>query len=272
MTNNNRLIEQARVTRNLILDMIFKANSPHIGCAFSIVDILTTLYFGNIMNIDPKNPDWENRDKFILSKGHACAALYATLALKGYFPLENLNGYGTDGTLIGEHNTLGALPGIETTNGSLGHGLSLGIGMALAAKKAGKLSRTFVLVGDGELQEGSNWEALMFAGFHKLNNLILIIDNNHLQILGSTDKILNLGHIDNKLESFGWNAKNINGHNFAEITDHLSIDHETPFALNCQTIKGRGVSFMENDYMWHSKRPTREEHEKAKKELNEGTQ
>ncbi|OGN01826.1 MAG: hypothetical protein A3I26_00450 [Candidatus Yanofskybacteria bacterium RIFCSPLOWO2_02_FULL_43_10] len=266
------MAKQARMARHMILDMIFEARSSHLGCALSIVDILTALYFGDILKIDPKNPDLEDRDKFILSKGHACVALYATLALKGYFSLEKLKEYGTDGTLIGDHNTRGALPGIETTNGSLGHGLPIGVGMALAAKKAKRSSRVFVLVGDGELQEGSNWEALMFAGFHKLDNLTLIIDNNNLETLGPTDKILSLAGLHDKLESFGWDTESICGHRFAEIIGQLNMSHEKPFALNCHTTKGKGVPFMENDHIWHGKCPTKEEYERAKKELNGGLQ
>lgn len=272
MATNDYLAEKAKKIRNLVLDMIFEAKSSHLGCALSIVDILTALYFGDILNVDPQNPDWEDRDKFVLSKGHACVALYATLALKGYFPLEKLKEYGTNGTLIGDHNTRGALPGIETTNGSLGHGLSVGIGMALAANKTGRSSRVFVLVGDGELQEGSNWEALMFAGFHKLNNLTLIIDNNNLETLGPTDKILSLATVHKKLESFGWDTENISGHSFVEIIGQLEIKHEKPFALDCNTTKGRGVPFMHNDHIWHGKCPNQEEYERAKKELNGGVQ
>jgi transketolase len=268
MTDNNHLVKRAKEIRNLVLDMIFGAKSSHLGCALSIVDILTGLYFGDILNVDPKNPDWENRDRFILSKGHACVALYATLALRGYFPVEKLTEYGTDGTLIGDHNTRGALPGIETTNGSLGHGLPLGIGMALAAKKTRRSSRVFVLVGDGELQEGSNWEALMFAGFHKLDNLVLIIDNNNLETLGPTNQILSLSTLHKKLESFGWDAENISGHIFADIIGQLNISHEKPFALNCHTTKGKGVPFMHNDHIWHGKCPTQEEYKRAKMELN----
>lgn len=269
MADNDYLVKQAKEIRNLILDMIFKAKSSHLGCALSIVDILTALYFGDILIMDPKNSDWEDRDKFILSKGHACVALYATLALRGYFPLEKLKEYGADGTLMGDHNTRGALPGIETTNGSLGHGLPLGIGMALAAKKNNRSSsRVFVLVGDGELQEGSNWEALMFAGFHKLNNLILIIDNNNLETLGATNKILDLGTVHKKLESFEWDTESIHGHSLVQITGQLNTKHEKPFALNCNTTKGKGVLFMENDHIWHGKCPTQEEYERAKRELN----
>ncbi len=268
MTDISYLTRQAKTARKLILDMIFKAKSSHLGCALSVTDILTALYFGDILKIDPENPNWENRDRFILSKGHACVALYVTLALRGYFPFEKLKEYGTNGTLISDHNTLGSLPGIETTNGSLGHGLPLGIGMALAEKNARRPSRIFVLVGDGELQEGSNWEALMFAGFHRLNNLILIIDNNNLETLGPTDKILSLATIHKKLESFGWDAENISGHCFAEIIGRLNIKHEKPFALNCHTTKSKGISFMEGDYIWHGKCPTKEEYERAKKELS----
>ena len=270
MENTDYLARQAKTARNLVLDMIFEARSSHLGCALSVVDILVALYFGDIMKIDPKDPDWKDRDRFILSKGHACVALYSTLALRGYFPLEKLKEYGTDGTLIGDHNTRGALPGIETTNGALGHGLPLGIGMALAAKNTGSSSRVFVLVGDGELQEGSNWEALMFAGFHKLDNLILIIDNNNLETLGQTDKILSLATLNQKLESFGWDSENISGHCFSEIISQLNMRHEKPFALNCYTTKGQGVPFMHNDYIWHGKCPSKEEYERAKKELNGG--
>ncbi len=271
MTNNTYLTKQARTARHLILDMIFEAKSSHLGCALSIVDILTALYFGDLMKINPSNPNWEDRDKFILSKGHACVALYAILAMRGYFPLEKLREYGSDGTPIGDHNTRGALPGVETTNGSLGHGLSVGIGMALAAKKAGKSSRVFVLAGDGELQEGSNWEALMFAGFHKLSNLVLIIDNNNLETLGQTDKILSIEPLDKKFESFGWQVKKIDGHSFPQIKEALDRERN-PLAIIAQTIKGKGVPFMEDDYIWHGKCPSPEEYERAKKELNGGVQ
>lgn len=270
---NEYLAEQAKIIRNLVLDMIFRAKSAHLGCSFSIVDILVALYFGEILRIDPTKPDWEDRDRFILSKGHACVALYATLATKGFFPLNKLEQYGTDGSTIGDHNTLGSLPGIETTNGSLGHGLPIGIGMALAAKKDGRSSRIFVLVGDGELQEGSNWEALMFAGFHKIDNLVLIIDNNNLETLGNTNKILSLEPLDKKIESFGWIVKKIDGHSFRNMTEvlhfHLRPYDEKPLAIIADTTKGKGVSFMENDYIWHSQCPNQKEYELAKKELGE---
>ena len=263
------LEQRAKRVRNLVLDIIFEAKSSHIGSALSAVEILTALYFGNILRVDPQNPDWEDRDRFILSKGHACVALYIALALKGYFPLERLKEYGGNGTKIGDHNTLGALPGIETTNGSLGHGLSLGIGMALAAKKTSRPSRIFVLVGDGELQEGSNWEALMFAGFHKLDNLYLIVDNNNLETMGHTDNILSLSPLNKKIEDFGWEVTSIDGHSFTQLLGAFG-PVQKPLAIIANTIKGKGVPFMENDCIWHSKCPTNEEYTRAKIELNGG--
>lgn len=265
---NEFLRKEAHKIRHLTLDMIYEAKSSHLGCAISIVDILTTLYLGSIIRVDPENPTWEDRDKFILSKGHACVALYATLGIKGFFPLEKLKEYGTNGTLIGDHNTLGSLPGIETTNGSLGHGLPIGIGMALAAKKAQRLSRVFVLTGDGELQEGSNWEGIMFAGFHKLNNLILIVDNNNLETVGNTDKILSLSPLDKKLEDFGWDVKSVNGHSYAELLGTFN-QSDKPLAVIANTTKSKGIPFMENDYIWHGKCPSKDEYERAKKELGE---
>lgn len=268
MAEYEYLRREAKIIRHLVLDMIFNAKSAHLGCCLSIVDILTALYLGDILKIKPEKPLWEDRDKFILSKGHACVALYATLARKGFFPVDAINGYGRSGTLIGDHNTLGSLPGIESTNGSLGHGLPIGIGMALAAKKANRSSRVFVLAGDGECQEGSTWEGLMFAGFHKLNNLILIIDNNGLETVGNTDNILSLEPWGRKLESFGWKMTNINGHSFDAIYKAINPT-DRPLAILANTTKSKGIPFMENDYIWHGKCPSREEYERAKKELGE---
>lgn len=267
VTENDFLIKQATKIRHLILDMIYNAKSAHLGCALSIVDILTALYLGNILKVDPLKPDWEDRDKFILSKGHACVALYVTLGIRGFFPLEKLKEYGTNGTLIGDHNTRGSLPGIETTNGSLGHGLPLGIGMALAAKKLSRPSRIFVLVGDGECQEGSVWEGLLFAGFHRLNNLVLIIDNNNLETVGNTDKILSLSPLGKKLEDFRWQVRIINGHSLPELFQAFYTTSSKPLAIIANTIKSKGIPFMENDYIWHGKCPNKDEYERAKKEL-----
>ena len=270
MIENNILRHQAHTIRHIVLDMIYEAKSSHLGCALSIVDILVALYLGDILKIDPTKPDWEDRDRFILSKGHACVALYATLGMKGFFPLERLKEYGTDGSMIGDHNTLHSLPGIETTNGSLGHGLPIGIGMALAAKKTGRPSQVFVLVGDGECQEGSVWEGLMFAGFHKINNLVLIIDNNKLETVGDTDSILSLSPLDKKLENFGWQVKSIDGHSFPQLLEATG-PAEKPLAIIANTTKSKGIPFMENDFIWHGKCPTPEQYAKAKKELGENS-
>ncbi|MBI4160567.1 MAG: transketolase [Candidatus Yanofskybacteria bacterium] len=268
MVNDEYLTQQARKIRRLILEMIFRAKASHIGCALSIVDILVALYFGDILKLDPAKPDWNERDRFILSKGHGCVALYATLATRGFFPLERLNEYGTDGTLIGDHNTLHALPGIETTNGSLGHGLAMGIGMALNSTKNSDFYRVFVLAGDGECQEGSIWEGLMFAGFHKINNLALIIDNNDLITVGNTSKILGLEPLDKKLEDFGWQAVRVNGHSFRQLLTAIKPGLK-PIAVIADTVKGKGISFMENGWEWHGKCPTPEQYERAKEELGE---
>lgn len=268
MTEIGHLHKQAHEIRHMTLDMIYGAKSSHLGCALSIVDILTALYLGGILKVYPKDPDWEDRDRFILSKGHACVALYVTLGMKGFFPLEKLKEYGTNGTLIGDHNTRGSLPGIETTNGSLGHGLPIGIGMALAVKKMGKPSRIFVLVGDGECQEGSIWEGLMFAGFHRLNNLVLIIDNNNLETVGQTDKILSLSPLGKKLRDFGWQVRTVDGHSFPQLLNVFSPSKK-PLAVIAYTTKSKGIPFMENDYVWHGKCPTQEQYERAKKELGQ---
>lgn len=258
---------QARAARNLILDMIFKAKAAHIGCCLSCIDLLIGLYCGDILKVKPAQPDWQDRDRFILSKGHACVALYATLGLKGFFPLQRLQEYGTEGSVLGDHNTLHALPGIETTNGSLGHGLSLGIGMAWHLKNRGD-SRVFVLVGDGECQEGSIWEGLMFAGFHKLQNLVLIIDNNNLETLGKTSTILDIEPLTKKIEAFGWEVKRIDGHSFDQIIEALKTRPiGKPLAIIAETIKGKGVSFMEHGCEWHGKYPNEDEYKRAKKEL-----
>lgn len=262
----NFLAEQSRAVRKLILDMIFRAKAAHIGCSLSCVDILTALYFGKVLRIDPRKPNWEKRDRFILSKGHACVALYATLGIKGYFPLQRLEEYGTEGTFIGDHNTLHSLPGIETTNGSLGHGLAIGIGMALNAKKNKTPYRVFVLAGDGECQEGSIWEGFMFAGFHKIDNLVFIIDNNNMETVGNTSKILDLEPLDKKIEAFGWTVKRIDGHSFHQIIE-ATKKQSKPVAIIAHTTKGKGISFMENEWKWHGKCPDKEQYEQAKKEL-----
>lgn len=261
------LKDKAKQIRLLVLDMIYRAKASHIGTAFSCADILTALYFGDVMNLKPEFPSWSKRDRFILSKGHGCTALYATLALKGYFPPETLRQFGQDGSNISAHATLGILPGIEATSGSGGHGLSIGAGMALAANLDKLGNKIFVVTGDGECQEGSIWEAAMFAGQHQLNNLTLIVDNNCLQILGKTKDIVNPEPLVAKFNAFNWQAMRIDGHDFNQLITALNHKTQKPKVIIASTIKGKGVSFMENDYMWHSLCPDEKQYQKAKEEL-----
>lgn len=264
----NRLKEKAKQIKWLVLEIIYRAKTSHIGTAFSCVDILTVLYFADVLRINPQEPSWPDRDRFILSKGHGCSALYSALALKGFFPISELEKFTMEGSNLSGHVTIG-LPGVETSGGSGGHGLSIGVGMALAAKMDGRNYRTFVLTGDGECQEGSIWEAIMFAGHHFLSNLVLIIDNNHLQIMGKTRKIVDLEPLKEKLLAFGWNVVSCRGHGFSSLVWALNTQGDRPLAIIANTIKGRGVSFMENNPVWHGQYPSEEEYLKAKKEIED---
>ena len=237
-----------------ILNAIKKAGKGHIGGSYSIVEILVTLYHGKVLKFDPNNPEWEDRDRFILSKGHAGVALYSVLADLGFFHKEELN-FLNKGKMLGEHPDH-FIPGIEVISGSLGHGLSIGAGMALADKFDNKNNRkTFVILGDGECYEGSVWEAANFAAHHKLSNLCVIIDRNSLITHGSTEEINKLGSIKDKLISFGWEAQEIDGHNINNLMNFFqSISQNNinkPIALIAKTIKCKGVSFMENIASWH---------------------
>ncbi len=255
--------------RRRVLKMIYRSNGAHIGSSLSCVDILTVLYF-KILKIDPNNSLAEERDRFLLSKGHAVAALDAVLARRGFFPEEVLDTYCQDGTKLAGHSTRQAVPGIEVSTGSLGHGLSMGNGMAFSAKNDGKNYRIFVLMSDGECQEGSVWEAALFASHHRLDNLIGIIDYNELQALGKTNEVLNLEPLVKKWQDFGWRVKEINGHNFSEIETAFS---EIPFKAGkpslviAHTVKGKGISFLENKLESHYKHFTEEEYQKALREL-----
>jgi len=260
----------AREIRKKILKMIFAAQNPHIGSALSCVDILTVLYF-KILAIDLRNPWAENRDRFILSKGHAASALYATLAQRGFFPEEVLNSYCLDGGKLPGHSTMHCVPGVEVSTGSLGHGLSIGIGMVIAAKGNKKNYRVFILMSDGECDEGSIWEAAMFASHHKLDNLIAIIDYNKLQAFGRTNEVINLEPLTKKWAAFGWVVKEVDGYNYSDIEKAM---REIPFKKNkpsiiiAHTKKGKGISFMENKLEWHYKSPNKEQFELALKELD----
>jgi len=269
--NVGELSERARSIRRSIVEMIYNAKSSHIGCALSSADIWTALYLGGVMNIDPKSADSPDRDRLVLSKGHGVSAFYATLSEMGFFPKEKIKEYGTDGTELASHIVRGVLPGAETSNGSGGHGLPLGAGMALAAKIRGENYHVFVLSGDGELEEGSVWEAALFAGFKSLDNLTMIVDRNHLQDGKDglrTDTILDLEPLAEKFEAFRWEVDTVDGHNFNELIPALKKTGSRPRVVIANTIKGKGVSFMENKGEWHGKCPNDEEYKIAMKELS----
>ena len=257
-----------------ILNAIKVAKKGHIGGSYSVVDILVVLYFGGILNFDPRNPKWKERDRFLLSKGHAGVALYAVLADLGFFPKEELN-FLNNQRMLGEHPDQ-FIPGIEFISGSLGHGLPIAAGMALADKFDKKIDRkTFVILGDGECYEGSVWEAANFAAHHKLTNLCAIIDRNMLITHGSTEDINALEPIKDKFVSFGWNVHEIDGHNINDLLNFFkSIPQnkiEKPIALIAKTIKGKGVSFMENNAAWHHGGIDEKKFIIAEKELREGS-
>ena len=264
------LREKAKWVRREVLEMCLAAGAGHIAPAFSCTDILVALYQSGIIRVDPKNPKHPDRDRFILSKGQGCASLYAVLADMGFLPVEELRTYCQLGTYLGGHSESN-VPGVEAFTGSLGQGLSLGAGMALSAKMDNKSFLTFVLLGDGELQEGSIWEAAMFAGHHRLNNLVAIVDRNKLQAINFTEDALRLEPLDLKWEAFGWDVKIADGHSFEDMIplfkELRSRNSDKPLAVIAKTIKGKGVSFMQNRTIWHFRIPTGEEVAQARKEL-----
>jgi transketolase len=242
----------------------------HPGPALSITDIITVLYF-KVMKIDPDRPRWEDRDRFILSKGHACPALYAALAEKGYFEKKHLSTFRHAGSILQGHPDMKKTPGVDMTTGSLGHGLGAGMGIALAAKIDGKSYHTYVLIGDGEMQEGLIWESAMSAGHYSLDNLTLIIDRNRWQSCNAVDCTIDIEPLAEKLTSFGWSVLDIDGHDFSQLVKALSVrGHSKPTAVIAHTIKGKGISFMEEDNSWHQRSVNDEEYEKAMAELKAG--
>jgi transketolase len=253
-----------------IIKMIGAAGSGHPGGSLSEVELLAALYF-RVLRHNPKNPGWRERDRFILSKGHGCPALYAVMAEAGYIDPALLSTLRKLGSPLQGHPDKRMLPALEASTGSLGQGLSIGIGMALAAQLDKLDYHTFVMVGDGEIQEGQNWEAAMFAPYHKLSNLTLIVDYNHQQLDGFTKDILDVDPLPAKFSSFGWNAVEIDGHNFDEVIPALEKARTNtsgkPVAIIANTIKGKGVSFMENNPKWHGVAPKPEEVAAAVKEL-----
>lgn len=250
------------------LKMVHRARASHIGSALSSADILAVLY-GQIMAVDPARPNWSERDRFLLSKGHACVSVYAALAECGFFPVEELLNYGQDHSIMMNHISH-KVPGVEFSTGSLGHGLPFGVGKALAAKRSGRAWRTFVLLSDGELGEGSNWEALMFAAHHRLDNLIAIVDYNKLQSFTTVEETLRVEPLADKVRAFGWAVCELNGHDHLELRaalEHGSLENDKPTFIIAHTTKGKGVSFMENAVLWHYKSPNDAELSQALAEI-----
>ncbi len=266
--DKNKLSFYANEIRKGAITAVYSAKSGHPGGSLGIAEILAYLYFEE-MNIDPKNPKMDDRDRFVLSKGHTCPALYAALAHRGYFPPEDLVTFRHTGSYLQGHPDMKNIPGIDMSAGSLGQGISAACGMALSAKLSEKSYRVYTVLGDGESEEGQVWEAAMFAAHYGLNNLTAFIDFNGLQIDGEVTKVMNPTPLDEKFKAFGWNVTVIDGHNFDEIANAVEMAKKSdkPTAIICKTIKGKGVSFMENKAEWHGSAPNKEQYEQAMQEL-----
>lgn len=256
----------AQNVRHHAVSMANRGGSSHIGSVLSITDILAVLYH-DVMNFDSNDPQWDKRDRFILSKGHAGAGVYASLAESGFFDKKLLKEHYQDGSVFSGHVSHKGIPGVELSTGSLGHGLPVGCGMAYAAKLDKKQHRIFVLMSDGELDEGSNWEAMLFAAHHKLDNLTAIIDRNNLQSMKTTEETLALEPMADKFKAFGWNVIDVNGHSYEELYQALNNKSDIPQIIIANTIKGKGVSYMENSVAWHYKTPMDELFEQAISEI-----
>ncbi|MDD6733574.1 MAG: transketolase [Lachnospiraceae bacterium] len=268
--NNLELQMKANEVRKGIVTATHSAKSGHPGGSLSAADVFTYLYFEE-MNIDPKNPKMEGRDRFVLSKGHTAPGLYSALANRGYFPVEDLKTLRKVGSYLQGHPCMQETPGVDMSSGSLGQGISAAVGMALAGKMDKKDYRVYTLLGDGEIQEGQVWEASMFAGARKLDNLVVIVDNNGLQIDGRVEDVCSVYPIADKFKAFNFETVEINGHNFDEIRAAFEKAKQTkgkPTAIIMKTIKGKGVSYMEDNAGWHGKAPNDEEYAKAMDELN----
>lgn len=263
-------LERMAVTiRRSIIEMLVEAGSGHSAGPLGMADIFTALYF-HVLRHNPKRPNWGDRDRVVLSNGHICPVQYAVLAHAGYFPVEELRTLRKLGTRLQGHPHRGVLPGIETTSGPLGSGISQASGMALAGRLSNKKYRVFCLTSDGEHQEGNLWEGVMFAAKYKLNHMTVVVDRNNIQIDGNTEKIMPLESFREKYEAFGWHVLEIDGHNMTQFVDAVneaSAIYERPTAIIAHTIPGKGVSFMESDFHWHGKPPTQEEAVKALTEL-----
>jgi transketolase len=261
------LNEMAKTIRSDIVKMIHAARSGHPGGSLSAVEIVTALYF-NVMKLRPEQPKWSGRDRFVLSKGHCCPVLYACLARRGFFDAGELNTLRKFGSKLQGHPDMNKCPGVEISTGSLGNGIGAAVGMAIAGKVKGQAHRVFVLLGDGECQEGSVWEAAMCAAHHKLANLVAIVDVNRMQILDTTKKVMNVEPLADKWRAFGWMVSEIDGHDMGETVSVLNGARSAagPVAILAHTVKGKGVSFMENVAKWHGAAPSDEELNRA---LNE---
>lgn len=266
-----RLEEQAVQLRRDIVEMIHAAKAGHPGGSLSAVDMITALYF-HVMRIDPQNPRWEDRDRFALSKGHACPALYAALARRGFFDPKHLTTLRQYHSILQGHPDMNKTPGIDISSGSLGNGLAIGVGMAMSGRLHHQDYMTYVMLGDGEVQEGMVWEAAMAAHHHDLGNLVAIVDCNGVQINGWVNEIMTVEPLADKWRAFGWNVVEVNGHNMKDLLTvlHTAKTMRHPTVILMRTVKGRGVSFMEDDCKWHGNSPSDEELVQAILEIGEG--
>ena len=267
------LKERAKQLRKTAVTMIYEAQSGHPGGSLSAADMVAALYFSE-MHIDPQNPNWADRDRFVLSKGHVCPILYSALGILGYFPESVLHTLRQEGSMLQGHPSMVKCPGIDISTGSLGQGAACAVGMALAGKRDGKDYRVFTMVGDGEINEGIVWEAMMCANKYKLDNYIMLFDNNGLQLDGTTDQIMPGLDMSKKAADFGFNVYEIDGHDMAQILDTFdkirAAKNGKPKFINAHTVKGKGVDYMENSLDWHGKAPNKEQYESAMEQLERG--
>lgn len=271
--NQDQLITQCQEIRSDIVTMLSRAGSGHPGGSLSATELIAALYFGGVMKHDPKDPEWEGRDRFILSKGHAGPVVYSALARAGYFPVDELWNLRQLGAMLQGHPHAARIPGFECSAGSLGQGLSVSNGLALAFKAQGRANRVYCLLGDGELQEGEVWEAVMTAAQHKLDNVCAMVDYNHVQLDDTVENIKAEGDLVRKFDDFGWNAIEVDGHDITAVISaykKAAAERGKPSVLIANTVKGKGVSFMEGDPAWHGTAPNKEQLKRALADIESG--